>query len=184
MNQAQGSQPKRSNSGLIIVIIVVFVLAILAVGGYFGWKYVAAKYLKSSANTSPTVAVSPSPLAIPSTSLGTSPTPTAAASLSTSKTISSDYVIADSDIRLITEAELVNLTPWELKVARNEIYARHGRPFVHKDLQCYFATKGWYQKDDNFSESVLSATENKNVATIQAYEQKINSPLQSSDSGC
>lgn len=115
----------------------------------------------------------------------TSTSTTTTTTADTSKTtISTDYIIADSDSRVISESELTNLTPWELKVARNEIYARHGREFVHKDLQCYFQTKSWYSINPNFSESMLSATENKNVATIQAYEQKINSPLQSKDSGC
>jgi hypothetical protein len=106
-------------------------------------------------------------------------------SSSTSLTSTSgDYVISNSSTRVISKSELTNLTPWQLKVARNEIYARHGRIFVHKDLQCYFATKSWYKEDPNFSESSLSTTENKNVATIQAYEQETNSPLQNTDSGC
>jgi len=102
---------------------------------------------------------------------------------STAKT-SSDYIISDSNTRVISKSELTSLTPWQLKVARNEIYARHGREFVHKDLQCYFATKSWYKINSSFSESDLSTTENKNVATIQAYEQEIGSPLASQDSGC
>lgn len=115
----------------------------------------------------------------------TTPTPTTSVSTDTTKkTISNDYIIADSNSRLISESEISNFTPWELKVARNEIYARYGRPFVHKDLQCYFAGKSWYEKDDNFTESILSTIENKNVATIQSYEQKISSPLASKDSGC
>ncbi len=116
---------------------------------------------------------------------GESTTQTATPTSSTAKkTISTDYVISDSDTRLIAESELKNLTPWELKVARNEIYARHGREFVHKDLQCYFATKSWYSMDPNFSESSLSNIESANVMTIQGYEKSTDSPLQSTDSGC
>ncbi|MCX6806674.1 MAG: YARHG domain-containing protein [Candidatus Berkelbacteria bacterium] len=115
-----------------------------------------------------------------STNTGTS-TPT---SNSSKATISNEYVISDSNTRVITTAELTSLTPWQLKVARNEIYARHGREFVHKDLQCYFGGKSWYKVDPNFIESVLSTTENKNIATIQSYEQSISSPLASKDSGC
>jgi hypothetical protein len=106
------------------------------------------------------------------------------ASTSNASATSSDYVISDSSTRVIAEAELINLTPWQLKVARNEIYARHGRSFADKDLQCYFAKKSWYKVDTNFNSSILSSTENKNIATIQAYENKINSPLANSDSGC
>ena len=119
------------------------------------------------------------------TTTTSSTTGTTNTSSSSSKTtISTDYVISDSDSRVISKSELSGLTPWELKVARNEIYARHGREFVHKDLQCYFKSKSWYSIDPNFSETTLSATENKNVATIQTYEQEINSPLQSKDTGC
>ncbi len=96
----------------------------------------------------------------------------------------SDYVIVHSNERQINRDELVNLTPWQLKVARNEIYARHGRPFVHKDMQCYFAKKSWYSVNADYDASSLSYIENTNVATIQAYEREINSPLASSDSGC
>ena len=118
---------------------------------------------------------------------GVTVTSTSSSSSSTSAsgtTSSSDYVISDSSTRVISESELTDLSPWQLKVARNEIYARHGREFVHKDLQCYFAKKNWYLIDSNFSESMLSTTENKNVATIKAYEEKISSPLANKDSGC
>lgn len=116
----------------------------------------------------------------------TTPTPatTTTNTAKTGTTPTNSYIISDSNTRIISESELTSLTPWQLKVARNEIYARHGRAFVHKDLQCYFATQSWYKIDPNFTESMLSTIENKNVATIQAYEQKINSPLQNKDSGC
>lgn len=113
----------------------------------------------------------------------TAATKTSTATSSSTKT-SSDYIISDTNARVISESELTDLTPWQLKVARNEIYARHGREFVHKDLQCYFAKKSWYSVNSNFNESSLSTTENKNVATILAYEQKTNSPLLQTDSGC
>ena len=112
---------------------------------------------------------------------------TASSTTSTTKsgtTPTNDYIISDSNSREISESELINLTPWQLKVARNEIYARHGRPFVHKDLQCYFAKQSWYKEDASFSESELSSIDNKNVATILNYEKKIGSPLLQKDSGC
>lgn len=116
-------------------------------------------------------------------STGTSSTGTTGTTGTTSQS-SSDYVISDSNTREIARSELTSLTPWQLKVARNEIYARHGRPFVHKDLQCYFAKKTWYEVDNNYDVSSVTYVENKNIATIQAYEQETSSPLMSSDSGC
>ena len=107
-----------------------------------------------------------------------------ATSSTVNSTSSAGYIISDSNIREITKSELIDFTSWQLKVARNEIYARHGRPFVHKDLQCYFATKSWYSEDPNYNVSSISYIENNNIATIQAYEQETNSPLANSDSGC
>lgn len=103
---------------------------------------------------------------------------------SSSTSTSGNYVISDSNTRIISRSELTGFTPWQLKVARNEIYARYGRPFVHKDLQCYFAKKSWYKEDPNATNPTLSSTESKNVATIQAYEQETNSSLANTDSGC
>ncbi len=95
-----------------------------------------------------------------------------------------EYVIDDSNVRIISEAELRGLTPWQLKVARNEIYARRGRGFVHEDLQCHFNEQSWYQINPYFKESDLSKIENKNVATILSYETKTSSPYLRYDSGC
>jgi len=178
--------PKPSSGGkntLIIILVIVFAIIVLGVGGYFGWKYFASKY-SIGVKTSPTPSPSPSKTLSPSPTATATATPTSTPTLSTSKAISGDYVIADSDTRVINEAELLGLIPWQLKVARNEIYARHGRPFVHKDLQCYFATKSWYHGNPNYSDSLLTAIDNKNVATIKAYEEKINSPLLNQDTGC
>lgn len=169
-----GSEPAaKSSSGVGIIIgVVVVVLIVLGVGGYLILSYLGKKDVEKTAGTTASVTV----------------TATISASLtatSTATTVSaSDYIIDDSGTRVILQSELADLTPWQLKVARNEIYARHGRVFVHKDLQCYFAKKSWYKEDSNFSESSLSTTENKNIATISSYEEKTGSPLASSDSGC
>lgn len=173
---------QKSNLALIIILVIVGFVIVLGVGGYFGWKYYKAK-ISSSASTS-SATISP---ATNTTSNDNTSAPPAATTGSTAKTgtmPTNSFVIIDSNTRLITEADLTSLTPWQLKVARNEIYARYGREFVHKDLQCYFGAQSWYKIDSAFTESMLSGIDNKNVATIQAYEQKINSPLQSKDSGC
>lgn len=94
------------------------------------------------------------------------------------------FVIPDSNVRKVTEADLSGLTPWQLKVARNELYARYGRPFVHKDLACYFQKQSWYVMDPSFTESRLSSIEQNNAVIILNYEKKIQSPLMNVDSGC
>ena len=88
-------------------------------------------------------------------------------------TVSGDYVFADSSTRLLTSAELDNLSSYQLWIARNEIYARHGRKFTNADLASYFAGKSWYKgtiEAANFDESLLSSIERQNVDAILAEE--------------
>ena len=56
----------------------------------------------------------------------------------------SEYVLPDSDSRYYSESELLGMSAAELKLARNELYARHGRLFNNKELQSYFNSKSWY----------------------------------------
>jgi hypothetical protein len=124
-------------------------------------------------------------LYIPSSNNSTTVKPISSSSVSSTVSAGlNDYVINDSNKREISKSELTSLTPWQLKVARNEIYARHGRLFVHEDLQCYFRSKNWYSENTDFNISLLSSIENKNITTIQNYEKETNSPLANYDSGC
>lgn len=86
-----------------------------------------------------------------------------------------EYLLPDSDSRLLTEADLDSLTWEELCLARNEIFARHGRKFTTPEIDSYFSEKAWYRgtiSPENFSDSALSETERANVQTIIAYEKK------------
>jgi len=93
-------------------------------------------------------------------------------------------ILPESNIRNLTRGDLTGLTAWELKVARNEIYARHGRPFVHQDLACYFTTMSWYKKDPDYTDSRLSSLEQRNAVFILNYEKETGSPIWSVDTGC
>jgi hypothetical protein len=114
------------------------------------------------------------------------PTPTAAEKkISPSPIIAGgDYILPFSNTKEVTAEDLNGLSFWELKVARNEIYARHGRSFVSKDLSCYFAKQGWYKVDTSYSDSSLSSIETTNVEFILNFEQAMNSPIMNQDSGC
>ena len=93
------------------------------------------------------------------------------------------YVLADSSTHLYTTDELEGMSEWELYIARNEIYARHGRRFRNEDLQSYFNGQPWYEPrydPDEFDEHAsdyLNETERKNADTILALEKSIGSSL-------
>lgn len=102
-------------------------------------------------------APSPSPVSTPA------PTPEAV----------SEYLIPGSDSRYITEDDLKNLTWEQCCLARNEIFARHGRQFQTKEIASYFNSKSWYQgtiAPEKFSETVFNEYEKANVKFISQYE--------------
>ena len=94
-----------------------------------------------------------------------------------SDTENSDYVIPDSSTRYLTNTDLTGLSEWQMRIARNEIYARHGRIFKSDDLADYFASKSWYTPSvsaDQFDNSYLNAIEIENLKLITAYEKAHN----------
>lgn len=82
-------------------------------------------------------------------------------------------ILPDSDSRAYTYEELSGLSAQELRLAKNEIYARHGWIFKSENLQNYFSSKSWYQgtvKPEDFSDSVFNAYEKNNVDLLSAME--------------
>lgn len=108
--------------------------------------------------------------AAPSDSFGAE---SAAAGLSSG---TQDYILPESNSRLLTESDLTGLSKEELRLARNEIYARYGRKFKDTALQDYFDSKPWYQGTeepaafDARQDAVLSKTEIANLDFIKAHE--------------
>jgi len=80
----------------------------------------------------------------------------------------SGFIFADSHIRRLRPSDLAGLSRGELRIARNEIYARRGRHFHDPALRAHFGNFSWY---DPFTWDVrLNATERANVRLIQSYE--------------
>lgn len=91
---------------------------------------------------------------------------------------SSEYIIPDSDTRLLTMDDIKNLSLQQVNYAKNEIYARKGRQFQSVELQNYFNSKSWYKgtiSPSAFSESLLSDVEKKNVELLKNREFSMDS---------
>jgi len=190
---SQAASPSTGTNWLVIVVIF---LALLAGAIYLGLnaehQYGDAIFQKLPAAVTDKLVkpASPAPEPIASPMIQKpqlAPSPTAEPEESPPSDRGADesaYILPFSDARKITTADLRNLSDWELKVARNEIFARHGRPFVHKDLECYFAKQSWYKLDAEFSTDSLSALETSNAVFIQNYEKEVDSELINKDTGC
>jgi len=86
-----------------------------------------------------------------------------------------DYILPYSDSEYLTENDLDGMTSDELRLARNEIYARYGRRFNDESLQRYFDDCSWYTgtiDPEDFDEDVLNQYEKKNLELIVNYEKK------------
>jgi len=79
--------------------------------------------------------------------------------------------------KTVTEQMLHGLSLHELRLLRNEIYARHGRMFHADWLQQYFSFQPWYAADENFKDEQLSGNDKVNVETIVQYENQIHQDL-------
>ena len=78
---------------------------------------------------------------------------------------------------LIAEEMLKGLSLHELRLLRNEVYARRGRQFRTEWLGQYFYSQPWYEPTEEFKEPELSEVERKNVETIVAYENRLHDEL-------
>ncbi|MBO83960.1 MAG: hypothetical protein CL927_01260 [Deltaproteobacteria bacterium] len=74
--------------------------------------------------------------------------------------------------RSLTPADVALWSPAEMRIKRNEVYARYGRAFQSADLQKHFGATSWYSVVPTYSDSVLTPTDKANVALISAFEEK------------
>ncbi|MDX2258022.1 MAG: YARHG domain-containing protein [Hyphomicrobiaceae bacterium] len=79
-----------------------------------------------------------------------------------------EFLFPDSDRRELAFAELAGLSPAQLRIGRNEIFARHGYAFDSPDLQAHFGRFSWYRPRGK--SVALSSVEKANVELFQAAE--------------
>ncbi len=85
-----------------------------------------------------------------------------------------EYILPTSSIHPLNVDELAGLSDNELMLARNEIYARHGRQFENEYLQWYFDRCTWYEGTvpaAGFDEDMLTQVERDNLSLLTAAEE-------------
>ena len=81
--------------------------------------------------------------------------------------------------KLVTEAMLRGLSLHELRLLRNEIYARRGRIFKTLWIQQYFGGQMWYDPKEDFKDEDITGTDKTNIETIVALETKLHNSISS-----
>ena len=86
-----------------------------------------------------------------------------------------DYFFPESSSRYLTDDEVSVYSSQQLELAKNEIYARHGRQFVTQSIADYFNSKSWYQgtiDPDTFDaqqDSIFNEYETANIQKIDEW---------------
>jgi hypothetical protein len=83
--------------------------------------------------------------------------------------LSDEYILPTSNVFLLKEEKLRNWDKYSLKLARNEIYARHGFIFTDSSLKEYFESQSWYKPAPDYT-GELSEIELKNAELIKKVE--------------
>ena len=146
----------------------VAVVALAALGGVLvGQRKDSPVAIEASAT--PTAAATPAPVAAPTVYVTekvrevAAPVPAAAPSVGTAS-----VVFADSSARLLDPGEIAALTPVQLRLARNEIFAREGRAFKDPALRTYFNQFSWYRPTGFIVR--INPIEQRNVALLTQAE--------------
>ncbi len=61
----------------------------------------------------------------------------------------------------------------QLYLARNEIYARHGKPFKTNELNTYFRSQNWYKLDLEYTDSRLTPADLTQASAIRQKETEL-----------
>lgn len=88
-----------------------------------------------------------------------------------------EYILPNSDTVRLTRDDLQGLTKEELRLARNEIFARHGMIFGVADLDAYFGEKSWYEPTvayaDFYNVVEMNMIEEANLVLISEVEEEM-----------
>jgi YARHG domain-containing protein len=81
------------------------------------------------------------------------------------------------DKGLIDPDALADLSRRDLRILRNLIYARRGRPFKSPILREYFERMAWYHADPAYTDARLTKNDRRNVKIVQDLESQVGGPL-------
>ena len=89
-----------------------------------------------------------------------------------------EYFFPESSSRYLTDEEISVYSSDQLELAKNEIYARHGRQFVTEYIADYFNSKSWYKGTidpgtfDAEQNSIFNEYELANISKIAEWEEQ------------
>lgn len=95
--------------------------------------------------------------------------------ISTNTDENAEYILPESDSKYLQMSDLEGMTADDCRMARNELFARHGRLFNDEELQAYFNSKNWYKgtiEPNDFSDDMFNKYELANRDLIIKFEEE------------
>ena len=183
-NQKQSETPNNKRKAGLIIVWILLMLVLLAglfflvirpaIQDYWERKALEETIDIVGIDTKEDVFVTePSPAPIPVPTPTPEPTPEPESTPEPTPNPADSYLLPESNSRYLTREDLKDFTQEQCCLARNEIYARHGRQFNTAPIAAYFATKNWYESTipaASFSDTLLNEYERSNVNFIYQYE--------------
>ena len=164
---------------MIAVLAVLIIVTFLAFSGRLGKK--SDDEMAAPVHTNvpiETPAPTPTPAATPAPTPTPEPTEAPEVDFLSPAPIPAygSFILLDSSSRYLSESDLEGLTWEQLTLARNEIFARHGRLFTQPEVRAYFDAQPWYNgaiPASAFTSDMLSAIERANIDLISRLEDSL-----------
>jgi hypothetical protein len=83
--------------------------------------------------------------------------------------------------QLLELGALRKLSLRDLRLLRNTVYARRGRPFKSPVIRQHFRGMRWYKEDPAYSDKLLTETDRRNVRLIRSVEDELGGALRDED---
>jgi serine/threonine-protein kinase len=158
--------PRKSRAPLVIGLVVLSLIAVSVIG-IVGLIYIGSN-LEDNTNQTPIANQNSAPAnANQTTVYNSNQAETSDDTLTEAMKRAESKALADM---ALTREDLAALTPAELRLLRNTLFARHGRVFQDGELKQYFEGRGWYEPNANFNENLLTANDRANAELIKAVE--------------
>ncbi len=77
---------------------------------------------------------------------------------------------------LLNVDQLSDLSKRDLRILRNTVFARRGRPFKTETMREYFEKKDWYQVDEKYTDKRLTKVDLTNIKLIRSVEESLGGP--------
>ena len=158
--------PRRSRKGYVVGLVVVLLVGAAGLGVLGVLLYMnrgGSRTANANARPAPTPARA-------NANTFASPTPTP---LPDVMQVAEVKIIGGS---LVSPADLPGMTPAQLRMLRNTVYARHGRVFREDDLRQYFAARPWYKPENGYSDRLLTTNDRANADLLKAFEENNGAP--------